>query len=121
MAFLKLWRDSRVTTGNSGFLLCCQEGRRGSEEAVPGPSVFPSGDPGVSGVIFLSREGRDLGVAFQAPPGSQSGQGPHLAMTGEPRGFSRVVAGFSSYNGEFRLPLVLAQEVQSSIQLVRES
>ena len=23
--------------------------RRGSEEAVPGPSVFPSGDPGVSG------------------------------------------------------------------------
>ena len=27
-----------------------------------------------------------------------SGQGPHLAMTGEPRGFSRVVAGFSSYD-----------------------
>ena len=27
-----------------------QEGRRGSEEAVPGPSVFPSGEPGVSGV-----------------------------------------------------------------------
>ena len=24
-----------------------------------------------------------------------SGQGPHLAMTGEPRGFSRVAAGFS--------------------------
>ena len=23
-----------------------QEGRRGSEEAVPGPSVFPSGEPG---------------------------------------------------------------------------
>ena len=39
---------------------------------MPGPSVFPSGEPGVSGdfwVIFLSREGRDLGVAFQAPPG----------------------------------------------------
>ena len=31
------------------------------------------------------------------------------AMTGEPRGFSRVTAGFSSYDGEFRLPLVLAQ------------
>jgi len=29
-----------------------------------------------------------------------SGQGPHLAMTGEPRGFSRVAAGFSSYDGE---------------------
>ena len=46
---------------------------------------------------------------------------PNLAMTRETRGFSRVEAGFSSYNGEFRLPLVLAQEVQSSIQLVRES
>ena len=38
-----------------------------------------------------------------------SGQGPHLAMTGEPRGFSRVAAGFSSYDGDFRLPLVLGQ------------
>ena len=38
-----------------------------------------------------------------------SGKGLHLAMMGEPRGFSRVVAGFSSYNGEFSLPLVLAQ------------
>ena len=38
-----------------------------------------------------------------------SGKGLHLAMTGEPRGFSRVTVGFSSYDGEFRLPLVLAQ------------
>ena len=30
-------------------------------------------------------------------------------MTEEQRGFSRVTAGFSSYDGEFRLPLVLAQ------------
>ena len=30
-------------------------------------------------------------------------------MTGEPRGFSRVEAEFSSYYWEFRLPLVLAQ------------
>ena len=37
----------QTTQGNR---LSCrdQEGRRGSEEAVPGPSVFPSGDPGVS-------------------------------------------------------------------------
>ena len=40
-----------------------------------------------------------------------SGQGPHLAMTGEPRGFSQVEAEFSNYYWEFRLPLVLAQEV----------
>ena len=38
-----------------------------------------------------------------------SGKGLHLAMTGKPRGFSRVAAGFSSYDGEFRMPLVLAQ------------
>ena len=38
-----------------------------------------------------------------------SGKGLHLAMAGEPRGFSRVTAGFSSFDGEFRLPLVLAQ------------
>ena len=38
-----------------------------------------------------------------------SGKGLHLAMAGEPRGFSQVTAGFSSYDGEFRLPLVLAQ------------
>ena len=30
-------------------------------------------------------------------------------LQSEPRGFSRVTAGFSSYDGEFRLPLVLAQ------------
>ena len=38
----------QTTQGNR---LSCrdQEGRRGSEEAVPGPSVFPSGEPGVSG------------------------------------------------------------------------
>ena len=35
-------------------------------------------------------------------------KGPHLPITGEPHGFSRVVAGFSSYDGDFRLPLVLA-------------
>ena len=38
-----------------------------------------------------------------------SGKGLHHAMTGESRGFSRVAAGFSSYDGEFRMPLVLAQ------------
>ena len=40
---------------------------------------------------------------------SCSGQGPHLAMMREPSAFSRVVAGFSNYEGELRLPLVLAQ------------
>ena len=30
-------------------------------------------------------------------------------MAGEPRGFSRVAVGFSSYDGELGMPLVLAQ------------
>ena len=40
-----------------GNRLSCrdQEGRRASEEAVPGPSVFPSGDPGVSGDFWIGR------------------------------------------------------------------
>ena len=38
----------------------------------------------------------------------RSGQGSHLAKTLDPRGFSQVAAGFSSYDGDFRLPLVLA-------------
>ena len=45
-----------------------------------GSPIFPSGCEGklgvalesLQGLIFLSREGRDLGVAFQAPPGSQA-------------------------------------------------
>ena len=36
-------------------------------------------------------------------------KGLHLEMTGELSGFFRVAAGFSRYNGEFRLPLVLVQ------------
>ena len=44
-----------------------------------------------------------------------SGTGLHLALTGEPRGFSRGVAGFSNYDGEFRMPLVLAQGVKVKV------
>ena len=39
----------------------------------------------------------------------RTGQGPHLVMKGDLRSFSPVEAGFLSYDGEFRLPLVLAQ------------
>ena len=49
--------------------------------------------------------GQNLGLPLRR----RSGQGPHLAKTLGPRGFSRVAAGFSSYDGDFRLPLVLAQ------------
>ena len=50
-----------------------------------------------------------------------SGKGPHLVMTGEPRGFSGVAAGFSSYNREFREPLVLSQGSPISIRVARGS
>ena len=36
-----------------------------------------------------------------------SGQEAHLAKTLESRGFPRVAAGFSSYDGDLRLPLGL--------------
>ena len=121
----KVGNPFQTTQGNR---LSCrdQEGRRGSDEVVPGPSVFPSREPGVSGDFWGSQEGcqgpfRPSGRNRGLPLRRHRGQGPHLAKRWEPRGFSPVAAGFSSYGGEFRLPLVLAQEVQSSIRVSRES
>ena len=51
----------------------------------------------------------------------RSREGPHLALRGESPGFSRVAAGnlgsLSSYNGDFRDPLVLPQESPVSCKL----
>ena len=62
--YLQLVKNGTGKTGNpfqttQGNRLSCrdQEGRRGSEEAVPGPSVFPSREPGVSGGFWESQEG----------------------------------------------------------------
>src|SRR5574341_1084163 len=76
--------------------------------------------------VFLSRETRMPGKFVGTHQGCQvpfrppipnvglvlrrcSGKWLNLAMTGEPRGFSKVAEGFSSYDGEFTMPLVLAQ------------
>ena len=48
-----------------------------------------------------------------------SGKGPHLVMMGKPRGFSLVVAGFSSFEGEHREPLVVPQGSPVSTGVVR--
>ena len=103
----------RTTQGNR---LSCrdQEGIRCSDEAVPGLSVFPSREPGVSGNFWGSHEGCQVpfptsGRNNGLPLRRHSGQGPHLAKTLEPRVFSQVAAGLSSDDGEFRLPLQLAQ------------
>ena len=102
----------QTTQGNR---LSCrdQEGRRGSEEAVPGPSVFPSREPGVSGNFWGSHEGgqdafRPSGQKRGLPLRRRRWQGSHLAKSLDPRGFSRGAAGFSSYNGDLSLSLGLA-------------
>jgi hypothetical protein len=91
-----------------------QEGRRGSEEVVPENLGVPL--EGDRYVPELCGSHQACQVPFRPPFLNVglvlrrcSGKGIHLAMTGEPRGFSRVAAGFSSYRGEFRMPLVLAQ------------
>ena len=67
----------------------------------------------MSGNFWGSQEGcqvpfRNSGRTLGLPLRRRSGQGPQLAKTLEPRGFSRVAVGFSSYDRDFRLPLVLA-------------
>ena len=58
----------QTTQGNR---LSCrdQEGRRGPEEAVPGPSVFPSRDPGVSGDFGGRRKALRYRFALQGGTG----------------------------------------------------
>ena len=50
-----------------------------------------------------------------------SRKGPHLAMLGEPLGFSRFAPRFSRYDGELREPLVWPQGSPISIQFARGS
>src|SRR5574337_622577 len=91
-----------------------QEARRGSEEVVPENLGFLSRETGMPGNFVGAHQGCQ--VPFRPPIPHVglllrrcSGKGLQLAMTGEPRGFSRDSVGFSSYDGEFRMPLVLAQ------------
>ena len=90
------------------------EGRRGSEEVV------------LENLCVPLEADRYVGELCGSPQGCQVPFGPpivnvglllrrcrgkelQLAMTGEPRRVYRDSAGFSSYDGEFRMPLVLAQ------------
>ena len=49
------------------------------------------------------------------------GKGPHLAMTGEPCGFSQVAVGFSSYDRELGEPLMFPQRSPISIRVAMGS
>ena len=79
-SFLELRRDSRVTTGISAFPLGwpweAQSSPRVARESWGLRSSHRRAEETsprrVRDLIFLSTEGRDLGVAFQAPPGSQA-------------------------------------------------
>ena len=68
----------QTTQGNR---LSCrdEEGRRGSEEAVPGPSVFPSREPGVSGKFWGRRKAVSSRFALQGGKGDF----PWDAVTGK--------------------------------------
>ena len=90
-----------------------QEGRRGSEEVLPENLGVPIQGERDAGELCEAHQGCQ--VPFRPPIPNVglllrrcSGKGLHLGMTGKPLGFSRVAAGFSSYDGEFRMPLVLA-------------
>ena len=85
-----------------------QEGRRGSEKVVPENLGVPLQGDRYAGELGGAHQGCQ--VPFRPPIPNVglllrrcSGKRLHLAMTGEPRGFSRVAAGFSSYDGEFRM------------------
>ena len=54
--------------------------------------------------VLFRTSGRNMGLPLRRC----SGQGPHLAKTLEPRVFSRVAPGFSSDDGDYRLPPLLA-------------
>ena len=100
-------------------------GRRGSDYVVPGNLVFLLNETGMSGIFELHQ---GCQVPFRISRGNVgflsrccSGKGPHFAMRGEPRDISRVLAGFWSYDGELREPLVLPQGSPISIRVVRGS
>ena len=91
-------------------------------------------------MVFLSIGDVYVGELLELPQGCQgpfrgssvkvgfllrcrSGKGPHLALRGESPDFSRVATGIlgflSSYDAEFREPLVLPREIPVSMQVVR--
>ena len=110
------WKFGKPFQTKQGSRPSCrdQEGRRGSEEVVLENLGVPLQGDRDAGEVCEAHQG--CHVPFRPPIPNVglllrrcSGTGLHLAMTGEPRRFSRVAAGFSSYDGEFRMPLVLAQ------------
>ena len=119
VVFLELRRDSRVTTGDYRLPFVSAQGN---------PSFYSTGE-GKLGValeslqgqrdlikacvrelIFLSREGRDLGVASHAPPGSQA----------SPREEAKDSALLPSRDADILVPPEWPQGSPASSSLLRE-
>ena len=97
--------SSRVEANNSTLLSSC-------DGYLLEPIEWPKGSQASCGVLtensgLLSRPCRK--------------RRPHLTMMGEPHGFSRVAARFSSYDGRLREPLMFPQESPISIRVARGS
>ena len=107
------WDSPGKNTGvGCHFLLQCMKVKSESEVTQSCPTPCDPMDcslPGSSGHgIFQARVLEWGAIAFSAL--RCSGQGPHLAKRWEPRGFSRVAAGFSNYNGEHQETRVATRE-----------
>ena len=87
-------------------LLSCSQLIGVEPQGTIGPSLSWGG-PLVAWCLLPREESRPSGRNRGLPLRRRRGQGPHLAKRWEPRGFSRVAAGFSSYDWDLRLPLGL--------------
>ena len=124
--------------GNAGIPFPMKQGKgpylemrrekRGSCSVAARPSVFLlSRDSYVRELLELHQECQGHFRGSRGKVGFRSrccsGKGPHLALRGESPGFSRAEAanlGFlSSYDGDFRDPLVSPQESPVSLRVAR--
>ena len=102
----------QTTQGNR--LSCrAQEGRRGSDEAVPRPSVFPSREPGVSGNFWCHMKAVRSRFALQGgtgdfPSDAFTGKGIILRIGGNHVVFLELRRDSRVTTGDYRLPLVSA-------------
>ena len=87
-----------------------EKGLRGSGAGTLGVPL--GGTQRVRGLLGVAGSLSGTVSPFRAEQGlslrRRRGQGPHLAKRWEPRGFPRVAAAFSSYDGDLSLPLGLA-------------
>ena len=90
-----------------------QEGSRGSDEVVPETRCSSRVRLVCRGNFWVASRVPSTVSTFKeergTSPETPSRERASSWNGGEPRGFSRLAAGFSSYNGKFRMPPVLAQ------------